>query len=268
MGWDEIKYSLNSTLGTANHRPLNTQIDELKTTVGATADAAGTATTGTVMGKLRNCIERLETIRTYTVTNNTASTTGTLSQKLTSAINNTATNNTANATGILSQKLSYIINTLIGATNNTGGSGDSGTVMAKLNALIKSVYKNSITIVSASTSNTSTTFSFSLTNVLVFYASIFTSSAQTSSGSSSRGYSYVYVAIDGSTETRYGGSENVGVFYLTINKTFVGIENIVDNLRAISSSSPFFFNSLSFRGTFYDGYRGASSSAYIYYVQM
>ena len=113
MSWSEIKKSLNSKLGTANDRALDVQLDELKTTVGATADAAGSATTGTVMGKLRWLIEQLTTTR-----------------------NNVATNNTASATGILSQKLSWIGNTLIGATNNSGATATSGTVMGKLNGLL------------------------------------------------------------------------------------------------------------------------------------
>ena len=113
MSWSEIKKSLNSKLGTSNDRALDVQLDELKATVGATADAAGSATTGTVMGKLRWLIEQLTTTR-----------------------NNVATNNTASATGILSQKLSWIGNTLIGATNNSGATATSGTVMGKLNALL------------------------------------------------------------------------------------------------------------------------------------
>ena len=113
MSWSEIKKSLNSKLGTANDRALDVQLDELKATVGATADAAGSATTGTVMGKLRWLIEQLTTTR-----------------------NNVATNNTASSTGILSQKLSWIGNTLIGATNNTGATATSGTVMGKLNGLL------------------------------------------------------------------------------------------------------------------------------------
>ena len=217
MGWDEIKYSLNSTLGTAKHRPLNTQIDELKNTVGATNDAAGSATAGTVMGKLRNCIERLETIRTYTVTNNTASTTGNLSQKLTSAINNTATNNTANATGILSQKLSYIINNLIGATNNTGGSSRAGTVMAKLNTLMKrhvnSLISNttSVSVVSSSSSLPVTTRVCNLSNVIVYSLYALRPYYYSSSGNTNeRGY----VSMSSPTTITKATSISLNIYYM------------------------------------------------------
>ena len=50
----------------------------------------------------------------------------------------TAASTSASASGTLSQKLSWIGNTLIGATNNTGGTTSAGTVMAKLNAILGS----------------------------------------------------------------------------------------------------------------------------------
>lgn len=50
----------------------------------------------------------------------------------------TAASTSASASGTLSQKLSWIGNTLIGATNNTGGTTTAGTVMAKLNAILGS----------------------------------------------------------------------------------------------------------------------------------
>ena len=51
----------------------------------------------------------------------------------------TAASTSASASGTLSQKLSWIGNTLIGATNNTGGTASAGTVMAKLNAILNKV---------------------------------------------------------------------------------------------------------------------------------
>ena len=83
--------------------------------IGATGDTGGSASAGTVMGKLNAIISSLANIggssvnasditaiKTATAVNNTASTSGTLSQKISSAIANTATNNTENKTGILS----------------------------------------------------------------------------------------------------------------------------------------------------------------------
>lgn len=51
----------------------------------------------------------------------------------------TAASTSASASGTLSQKLSWIGNTLIGATNNTGGTTTAGTVMAKLNAILNKI---------------------------------------------------------------------------------------------------------------------------------
>lgn len=64
---------------------------------------------------------------------------------------NTAKNNTASNTGTLSQKLSYIIATLIGATNNTGGSATAGTVMAKLNGIFTNAANAATNATNAST---------------------------------------------------------------------------------------------------------------------
>lgn len=52
----------------------------------------------------------------------------------------TAASTTANASGTLSQKLSWIGNSLIGATNNTGGTNTAGTVMGKLNIIIAKLF--------------------------------------------------------------------------------------------------------------------------------
>ena len=103
---------------------VETKVENVLTDIGPTNATGGTTTAGTVMGKLNAILSGLSNIggggsdnsaditaiKTATATNNTASTTGTLSQKLSSAIANTATNNTENKTGILSQKLSYLIN--------------------------------------------------------------------------------------------------------------------------------------------------------------
>lgn len=52
----------------------------------------------------------------------------------------TAASTTANSSGTLSQKLSWIGNSLIGATNNTGGTNTAGTAMAKLNIIIAKLF--------------------------------------------------------------------------------------------------------------------------------
>lgn len=80
----------------------------LKKLIGKKNDTGGTATDGTVNGKLN------------------------------AVISNTSASTSANAGGTLSQKLSYIISTLIGSANATGGSATAGTVMSKLNALLSS----------------------------------------------------------------------------------------------------------------------------------
>jgi hypothetical protein len=84
------------------------------------------------------------TVNTINTNASTAATKATAAANDASAAkNNTATNNTASGTGTLSQKLSWIGNTLIGATNQTGGSATAGTVMAKLNAIIANQAENS-----------------------------------------------------------------------------------------------------------------------------
>ena len=80
----------------------------LKKLIGKKNDTGGTATDGTVNGKLN------------------------------AVISNTSASTSANSSGTLSQKLSYIISTLIGSANATGGSATAGTVMGKLNALLSS----------------------------------------------------------------------------------------------------------------------------------
>lgn len=80
----------------------------LKKLIGKKTDTGGTATDGTVNGKLN------------------------------AVISNTSASTSANASGTLSQKISYIISTLIGSVNATGGSATAGTVMSKLNALLSS----------------------------------------------------------------------------------------------------------------------------------
>lgn len=94
-------------------------LDEVKSKVGATTDGGGSATAGTLMGKINALISHL-------LTNWTASRAGRVdyldamissrqseenaASRYNTLNNNTGVNNTASATGTLSQKLSHIIN--------------------------------------------------------------------------------------------------------------------------------------------------------------
>ena len=69
--------------------------------------------------------------------NNVKSVVDTISTNVNSVKSATAASSTANATGTLSQKLTYIISTLIGTTGATGGTATAGTIMAKLNKLLR-----------------------------------------------------------------------------------------------------------------------------------
>ena len=104
--WGEIKTALNSTLGTANQKPLDQIVEYTNALIGGASDTGGNGTEGSVMGKLN------------------------------ALITNTGASTSASSSGTLSQKLTYIISTLIGATGATGGSATAGTVMAKLNKII------------------------------------------------------------------------------------------------------------------------------------
>ena len=68
----------------------------------------------------------------------------------------TVTNNTANATGTLSQKQTYTNSTLIGSTGATGGTASAGTLMAKSNKLLKISPMNNIATASFSKLRSST----------------------------------------------------------------------------------------------------------------
>lgn len=91
-----------------NTEEINTNTKQLEARIGSNAD---TADDTSLFGQVKDIIEG--------IFNNSGST-------------------TANSSGSLSQKLSYIISSLIGATNSTGGGASSGTLMAKVNALLSS----------------------------------------------------------------------------------------------------------------------------------
>lgn len=80
----------------------------------------------------------------------------------------TITNNTANATGTLSQKSTYIASTLIGTTTATGGTARAGTAMAKLNTLLKPRALSRQTVLKGSKTNSNTEVDIvNLSNILL-----------------------------------------------------------------------------------------------------
>ena len=91
-----------------NTEEINTNTKQLEARIGSNAD---TADDTSLFGQVKDIIE---------------------------GIFNISGSTTANSSGSLSQKLSYIISSLIGATNSTGGGTSSGTLMAKVNALLSS----------------------------------------------------------------------------------------------------------------------------------
>ena len=91
-----------------NTEEINTNTKQLEARIGSNAD---TADDTSLFGQVKDIIE---------------------------GIFNISGSTTANSSGSLSQKLSYIISSLIGATNSTGGGASSGTLMAKVNALLSS----------------------------------------------------------------------------------------------------------------------------------
>ena len=91
-----------------NTEEINTNTKQLEARIGSNAD---TADDTSLFGQVKDIIE---------------------------GIFNISGSTTANSSSSLSQKLSYIISSLIGATNSTGGGTSSGTLMAKVNALLSS----------------------------------------------------------------------------------------------------------------------------------
>ena len=121
---DEITSKINEM-----NTSLTTKIDNL---IGATGNTGGSTTAGTVMAKLNKVITDTTAIINNTKSNNTASTTGTLSQKISSAISNTAATTTENSSGTLSAKLTYLINrrdkTVTPSSTNIKTFSSSGSV--------------------------------------------------------------------------------------------------------------------------------------------
>ena len=136
---------------TTKFSEIISKITSVDSKIGTTTDTGGTSSAGGIFAKLNKLLtdwtttraSRIDSIYTNTTTNNTASTTGTLSQKLSSVIStlssiltNTRASTTSSSTGTLSQKLNYIKGLI-------GTSGDSGTtsVFGKLNNIEKNQIK-------------------------------------------------------------------------------------------------------------------------------
>ena len=114
---------------TSKFADIISKITDIDSKIGTTTDTGGTSSAGGIFAKLNKLLtdwtttraSRIDSIYTNTTTNNTASTTGTLSQKLSSVIStlssiltNTSSSTTSSSTGTLSQKLNYIIKFLLG----------------------------------------------------------------------------------------------------------------------------------------------------------
>lgn len=176
MSWGEVKKFLNSGMNT----PLDILINNVKSVVD---------TISTNVNDVKSDVGILNTIM-----NNVKSVVDTISTNVNSVKSATAASSTANATGTLSQKLTYIISTLIGTTGATGGTATAGTIMAKLNKLLRlhtsSFQKTSFSGKASTTSNTELQI-LTLNNILLYgiYCTI---------GSSSSSYTITgYATING-----------------------------------------------------------------------
>lgn len=150
---------------------LESSVEDVKTSIGATGNTDGSTTAGTIFGKLNKIIADLashisswtstragyiDTIKANTdrltsaratiidnigATSNTGGTTsaGTVMAKLNALITNTTVNNTASKTGVLSAKLVYVISLL---ENSTYGLSAIKTALSSSGGMkLKSVTK-------------------------------------------------------------------------------------------------------------------------------
>jgi len=126
---------------------------ELSTQIGTTTNTGGSATAGTLMAKLNALLSSwtaaraglIDTIRGYTATNNTASSTGTLSQKASAIINKRNASLTGSGITVFS-----------GVADIYADEGVSNKLVAKFIAPVSGVYNVVVTtpIVTASFSST------------------------------------------------------------------------------------------------------------------
>ena len=73
--------TLSEKIDVANEA-IDMHQENMNVRIGNTADSSASASSGSIMGKLNNLISNIANVVTYTKTNNTASSTGTISQKL------------------------------------------------------------------------------------------------------------------------------------------------------------------------------------------
>lgn len=183
----------------------------------------------------------------------------------------TATNNTASATGTLSQKQTYTNSTLIGATGATGGTPKNGTVMAKINTLLKPRALSRQTVLTASRKNSTTEVDIvNLSNILLHDLRI------TVSGYNDWITAYVKVYLNG--EKVWSESDDTGNDdYYKINDNYLRDTTLSNGFLFFSYegtstqrslSSPVFLDSL--RVTYYgsEASNYASGSAKVFYEQL
>lgn len=219
---------------------LSVDVGEKISTVGTTVNTLAANWTATRAGYLDN-------IRSYTITNNTA-----------------------NATGTLSQKSTYIASTLIGATTATGGTARAGTVMAKINTLLKPRALSRQTVLSASKSSSTTEVDIvNLSNILLHDLRI------TVSGYNDWVTAHVKVYLNG--EMVWYESNDQGPYYYIIGDNYYKDTNLVNGFLFFSRddsstqrelSSPVFLDSL--RVTYYGSEKNnySSGSAKVFYEQL
>ena len=154
----EIKETL-----TTKFSEIISKITSTDSKIGTTTDTGGTSSAGGIFAKLNKLLTDWTTTR---------------ASRIDSIYKNTTTNNTASTTGTLSQKLSSIISTIssiltdtnstdskIGTTTDTGGTSSAGSVFGKLNKLltdwtstrasrVDTIYNNTLTSSTSSSTGT------------------------------------------------------------------------------------------------------------------
>lgn len=115
---------------------VNRNVSDIHSRVGTTTDTGGTATAGTLFGKLNTILAAWTAARAAKIDNIDTNATSAASNAA-AASAQTAANHTANATGTLSQKLSHVISILAGV-NTTVISSNKRLVAKKVTSNIPS----------------------------------------------------------------------------------------------------------------------------------
>jgi hypothetical protein len=127
---------------------LESSVEDVKSSIGATGNTGGSTTAGTIFGKLNKIIADLAShISSWTSTR--------------AGYIDTINTNAARLTSARATKIDNI-----GATGDTGGSATAGTVMGKLNAILSSSGGDSSADISAIKTNTATNNTASSTGTL------------------------------------------------------------------------------------------------------